>query len=250
MRAILVSVDYADMLAVTLPYNRHHFEEVMVVTVPGDPSIGIAEENQCGVYATEVFYARGADFNKWAALEEGLDVFGRRGWMVIMDADILWPKQICVRESILQVGYLYGPLARFWDSARLPIPGEDAWRVFPLRPNQTEWAGYTQVFHASDPHLPSPPWHQTDWRHAGGADSYFHMLWPPNQKVRLPFEVLHLGPHGCNWCGRQTPYLDGSRGPGVEGARKRMKRLYAERHRLRGRGYAHERLPADGGGDR
>ena len=32
MRAILVAVDYADLLAITLPYNRQHFYEVMVVT--------------------------------------------------------------------------------------------------------------------------------------------------------------------------------------------------------------------------
>ena len=35
MRAILVSVDYADILALTLPLNRHHFSDVMVAATIG-----------------------------------------------------------------------------------------------------------------------------------------------------------------------------------------------------------------------
>ena len=36
MNAILVCVDYSDLLAITLPHNRHHFNKVMVVTTPED----------------------------------------------------------------------------------------------------------------------------------------------------------------------------------------------------------------------
>jgi hypothetical protein len=76
--------------------------------------------------------------------------------------------------------------------------------------NNEEFAGYFQLFHASDPVLQRTPWHETDWTWAGGADSFFHQKWSESNKVRPPFEVLHLGPPFINWCGRVTPFADGT----------------------------------------
>jgi hypothetical protein len=78
MRAAIVSVDFGDLLEITLPYNRHHFTEVMIVTTPADwRSQEAARNNNAGLYVTDTFYAQGEDFNKWAALEEALDQYGR-----------------------------------------------------------------------------------------------------------------------------------------------------------------------------
>ena len=94
MRAFLVSVDYTDLLALTLPCNRHHFTEVFVVTSTADaPSVRpVADACRAEVLATDLFYASGADFNKWLALEWALDHVGRKGWICLMDADVVWPK--------------------------------------------------------------------------------------------------------------------------------------------------------------
>lgn len=215
MRAILVCVDYADLLAVTLPYNRHHFDDVMVVTASSDTkSSEVALANDAKVYTTDSFYLDGAKFNKWRALEEALDAYGREGWMCIMDADVLWPKHLpdSFRDS-LQPGFLYAPLRRMFTDLSQPIPQEPYWRQYPIHRNIGEWAGYSQLFHCSDPALGEPPWHQIDWLHAGGADSFFQAKWHPSRKIRPAFEVLHLGEAGQNWCGRATPYLDGSQHP-------------------------------------
>ena len=215
MKAILVAVDYADILGVTLPYNRHHFDEVMIVTTPTDLAIHkIAEENNATIYATTSFYDNGAVFNKWKALEEGLDALGREGWLCLMDADVMWPKQ--VPDYPREVGCLYTPLRRMMRKIRMPIPPEAEWDQFTLHRQQVEWAGFSQIFHCSDPHLGLAPWHEINWRHAGGADSIFQLKWPNNRKVRPPFEVLHLGPSGCNWCGRATERLDGTVPDGSE----------------------------------
>jgi hypothetical protein len=231
MRAILVSVDFADLLAITLPYNRHHFTDVLVVTTHEDKETQwVALENRAQLFLTNAFYQNGADFNKWLALELGLDAFGRDGWLCIMDADVLWPRETSRTVSQgqryheigrlpldLKIGNLYTPRRRMLDESgwrqnlsEAGAPPERLWPDLPLHPQQVEFAGYTQIFHANDPHLPSPPWHQTDWRHCGGADSFFQALWPPQRKVRPPFEVLHLGPAGLNSCGRVTPRLDGT----------------------------------------
>src|SRR5574337_135513 len=95
VRMITVAVDMADILALTLPYNRHHFKEVCVVTSSRDEEAWkVAAKNNTLVYITDVFYENGAHFNKWAALEEGLDFMGREGWIAVMDVDTVLPKAI------------------------------------------------------------------------------------------------------------------------------------------------------------
>lgn len=225
LRAITVCVDYQDLLAVTLAYNRGHFSEFHIVTDGKcfDQVDAIARPLDCCVHMTQLFYERGAAFNKWAALEWGIDQIGREGWLCLMDADVLWPKMAKVRPydgDILQKGYLCTPLRRMapWpyrndygslkatalnvsDGGSL-FPVEEDWKQFPVHRNVREWAGYSQIFHASDPVLGPPPWHEIDWKHAGGADSIFQRKWPAERKVRPPWECLHLGEAGKNWFGR------------------------------------------------
>src|SRR3990172_1042499 len=196
MRAITVAVDYLDLLAITLPYNRHHFDDFMVVTSPPERDKGIiqlATALKCRVHVTDAFYRNNAVFNKWLALEEALDAFGRHDWTVLLDADILWPRKL--PEFPKAIGCLYTPFRRIaidYRSFADGVPPESQWARFRLF-KEYEYAGYSQIFHADDRHLPAPPWHETDWVHAGGADSFFQRLWPDVEKIRPPFTVLHLG---------------------------------------------------------
>lgn len=209
LRAILVCVDYADILQRTLPYNRHHFDEVCIVTTPGDSdTLTVANVCKCQTFQTDIFYKDEAQFNKWAALEEALNFFGRYGWLCIMDADVFWPKE--AHFPILKPGNLYAPYRRMMRSISDPIPPEDEWDQFKRHRNTREFAGYSQIFHADDPRLGPPPWHEINWKHAGGADSFFQRKWPRENKIRPPFEVLHIGPACKNWCGRVSEYADGT----------------------------------------
>lgn len=245
--AILVSVDYTDLLRLTLPRNRHHFDKVLVVTSTENYEHVRAVARPCGalVYGTNAFYEQGAQFNKWLALEEGLDALGRRGWLCVMDADVVWPGVL--PDFQLRRGCLYAPYRRMMnDLADLSVgglPPEERWLEYLRHPNVGEFAGYSQIFHAGDPVLGDPPWHEVDWRHAGGADSYFQARWPTDRKVRLPFEVLHLGPAGVNWCGRATPYVGGGCHEDAA-ARARQTRAYVSgRARRAGTDrHGHERL--------
>jgi hypothetical protein len=242
MRAIIVSVDYTDLLAITLPWNRHHFGEVMLVTDRQDVENvePLAAEHECRLFTTDSFYARGATFNKWAALEEALDAYGRKGWLCLMDADVLWPKDVSIARH-LQVGTLIAPLRHMMEDltplrrhGAAGIPDEKDWGRFPIHRNIHEWAGYSQIFHAEDPHLPPPPWHETDWRHAGGADSFFQMMWPPQHKVRPDWRVLHLGPAGANWYGRSTAYLSGASHPQAGQRQAAVENLWLNRRGKQG----------------
>lgn len=244
LRAILVSVDYADLLAVTLPYNRHHFHDVMVVTAKRDTAtMQVAVANHCRTYVTDAFYERGAVFNKWLALELALDAYGREGWLCVMDADVLWPRQAPLS---LEPGNLYTPYRRMWEGypkapgwfMRIPpydplgIVPERHWHRFDRHRNVKEWPGYTQIFHASDPALGGTGhWHETDWVHAGGADSLFQRRWTREHKLRPPWEVLHLGEAGQNWYGRATPYLDGTVAPQAGERLRLVAEIWEERRR-------------------
>jgi hypothetical protein len=236
MKAIMVCVDYSDYLAITLPRNRHHFDEVMVVTSLADTKTRrICRDNNATTFCTESFWEDGADFNKWKALELGLDALGRDGWICLMDADVIWPKTIPPVDY--QAGHLYTPRRRMMYEVVDPLPLETEWDQFPVHKNDAEFAGYSQIFHGSDAALGEAPWHDINWKHAGGADSFFQLKWARSRKIRPPWEVLHLGPAGCNWCGRATDYLDGTK---IEGGEEKMNRL---------RAYVHGRRAFRRGGD-
>lgn len=231
MKAILVSVDFGDLLSITLPHNRHHFSEVAVVTTPTDTlTHEIADVNGAKVFCTNSFYDNDCDFNKWKALEEGLDWFGRDGLLCIMDVDVLWAKTfpVCVWEK----GKIYTPKRRMMEDLSKPIPLDSGdWKKFPLHRQQVEWAGYTQIFHADDPVLGKPPWHQINWKHAGGADSFFQQKWDKSNKLRPPFEVLHLGLAGKNWCGRVTEGIDGTKPSQAEERHRKLRSYLSGRRR-------------------
>ena len=275
LTAVIVCVDYSDYLSVTLPRNRHHFREVLIVTHPSDlRTLSIAVRHECKTFVTSAFYDDGADFNKWLALELGLDFIGRNRWLCLLDADVIWPDNLPVDRDYFEVGKLYTPLRRMqktlekepcpdcnngWDSYCVPkhtpaydkprhticehclssgcivdIPKEDTWNKFPIHSNINEWAGYTQIFHGADPVLESNRhWHQTNWKHAGGADSFFQQKWAKENKIRPPFEVLHLGEAGKNWCGRVSPLLCGEDVQGAADNEERMRQLMYNRKKKR-----------------
>ena len=196
MICFTVCVDFADVLELTLPYNRHHFNEQVIVTNRRDrETVRVGIRNGCIIHRTDVFYENGADFNKWAALEEALRVY-RNGDICLLDCDILVPKGAEVRsiENCLQTPY------RRMNPDYTVLP-EDQWKRYPLHHVVNQFPGYMQVFNCNDPVL-SDPWFQQNWRHAGGADSFFQARWKPENKIRPEYEVLHLGQSHQHWCGR------------------------------------------------
>lgn len=247
MHAVTVAVDYLDLLRLTLPYNRHHFDDYTIITDPASAGVQgmarLADSNRARVLVTDLFYADGAKFNKWRALEWGLDRIGRKGWLCLLDADVCWPKTADLRR-ILRPGFLYTPFRRMFPTIPSEVPSEGDWHAYPAHRNEGEFAGYSQVFHADDPALGPAPWHQTDWIHAGGADSFFQAKWPLHLKVRPAWSCLHLGPAGVNWLGRASAYADGTTPPDATAKQHELRGLISRR-RKQPPGtarYAHERL--------
>ena len=240
MKSIVVCVEFDDLLAITLPRNARHFERVLVVTSPADEATQhvVSAVPNGEVYATDAFYRQGAAFNKGLALEQGFDVLGREGWLLVWDADIVMPDRMELAD--VEIGNLYSPHRRM---CRNPgeYHGQTDWTRWPIQGDR-EHAGYFQLFHAADPLLGDRPWYGIDWKHAGGCDSDFQARWPAHKRRRLPFEVLHLGVEHVNWHGRCQPRLDGSLPPDAQARRKAQRRMYRERRR---HGFRQEKIGSE-----
>jgi len=225
MNALTVSVNYDDLLAITLPRMAAVFDRVCVVTDLHDYDTLLIAESHDNVFAhqTDAFTRNGATFNKGLAQEEGLDILGRRGWICCIDSDILLPKSIHFGD--LEPGCLYGAKRRLCDEPQRWMEPWDQWPII----LDSELGGFLHVFHADDKVLKRQPWYGIDWRHAGGCDSQFEARWPRNRKVRLPLEVLHLGPLKLNWWGRQSARMDGKPLPNAKRAGNLMDEMIRRR---------------------
>jgi len=197
LNALIVSVDYAHELALTLPRNRKHFDRVLVITSPRDTATcNLAKENHASYLQTDAFSSSHVTgFAKDAAIRQGLQQLGPVGWIMHLDADILLPDALPMPD--LEVGTLYGAKRRLcsgWTFSK-------DWAQYPYQPDSI-MAGYCQLYHSSDPNVqpwPNYPVEKLVWY----SDTVFQDRWPPERKVWLPFDVLHIGdPPRQNWCGR------------------------------------------------
>lgn len=243
LKGLTVCVEFDDLLRLTLARNARHFEQLVVVTSPHDRRTMEAVEEvarehgleNVDVYLTNAFYKRGAAFNKGMSIEHGLDVLGRSGWLLVWDIDVVMPDVMDL--SAVEPGRLYCPHRRMCRDIK-DYTGQTDWSRWPVE-KETELAGYFQLFHAEDPVLTVRPWYAIDWRHAGGYDSVFQARWPNRRKVRLPFEVLHLGESYLNWHGRVQPRADGTLPREADKRRRAQKEMYAQRKK---RGFENERI--------
>jgi hypothetical protein len=243
IKGICVSVQFGDLLSLTLHKNARHLTDCLVVTHPDDKETQavVSRVPSARCFCTDVFYRGGARFNKGWGMELGLDVLGRDGWIAIWDADTLFPDAIVLPPGGLDPETLYTAPRRILDDPRQYREGMD-WKRLPLSRDMS-FAGYFQLFSASASVLAGGGYfYDPTFQHAGGCDGYFESRWPANRKVRLPFEVLHLGPRDANWFGRTTARVDGEPVPEAEERAKTMLAFKRQKGWLPGQPLA-ERIP-------
>lgn len=216
LKGVTVCVDFDDILEITLPYNQRHYQRFVVVTSTADERTQkLCRRLHVECLVTDVFYENGAAFNKWAALELGLDAIGRSGWINVIDADIMIPRH--TREFTPEIGKLYTPLRRnFTTWLTESVPNEPYWRRFRMVNLREEHAGYFHLFHADSPQCRELPWYSTQFKWAGTADTLFQRRFQERDKLRPKFEVLHIGETFQNWAGRVQPRIDGEEVPQSE----------------------------------
>ncbi len=211
IKAITVCVNYDDLLRLALPRIVKHVDTLLIVTSFTDlrtHALAAEYPDKVQLHMTDAFYRNGASFNKGLAMEEGFDVLGRTGWILILDADIVLPPVIPKLDLV--IGKMYTPGRHILSNVDGMTPEGVEWlspQDLPFRHENGNF-GYFQLFHADDPVIRERPWYGTDWVHAGGCDSVFEKRWAKADRLRMPFVVIHLGDPDQNWFGRSTARID------------------------------------------
>lgn len=206
IRGITISVNYSHVLAITLPRNMRHMSECLVITSQEDRETQelVNSTERVSLLVTDAFTRHGAYFNKGLAFEEGFDVLGRHGQILIWDSDILFPSTI--PWGLIRPGFLNGCKRRICDPLSKWSETLD-WRSCPTHLDGGP-IGFWQCFQADDPRLAKRPWYSVNFPHAGGGDAYFVQHWDAAHRCVLPFECLHLGPVDRYWFGTSPEAIE------------------------------------------
>lgn len=230
IEAVTCCVNYADILAHTLPRNLNVFDSILVVTTPEDKQTQkVCQYYRVPYLMTDAFDARWGNFKKGQAINEGLRHLKRQDWICHFDSDIVFPPH--TREALeradLDTKSLYGAdrlecksyrdWHRFLDDPEPPIAAADylihtthspfqvATRVQMQHSGGYIPIGFFQLWHADSGILQYPEGHSD----AGREDSHFAMQWPRAKRHLLPeILVYHLesedAPMAVNWKKRTT----------------------------------------------
>ena len=117
LEAVTVCVNVASELKYIVA-NRKLFDRWVVVTVVEDKeTIALCEQNDIQVVLSQRVFADGAPFAKSRAINDGLSVCDRDGWLLLLDADIILPDNFReIFDSIPENEYtkqcIFGPKLR------------------------------------------------------------------------------------------------------------------------------------------
>lgn len=227
VEAVVTCVGYADFLNWTLPFNKQHFDRLVVVTSPED----LETQRICSYWhvecvLTDAFYESGG-FNKGAGINVGLDKLEKDGWVIHFDADIYLPPR--TREILtllpLDETSLYGidrmncqGFENFIKYLENPddIHGNDGFlrlaqfslgsRLLNLARDGYVPIGYFQMWCPLKSGVNTYPDFHTG---ADRTDTLFVYNWTREKRALIPELIcIHLeseeAPMGINWKGRKS----------------------------------------------
>ena len=225
LSALIVCVNYWDFLRRTLPINHGHFNEVVVVTAPGDErTMQVCADLDVACIVTEEFFAGGAPFNKGRAINHALRCLTNPKWVALMDADIVLPPNF--RRGLTSFGL---DPAKLYTCDRHVCETPDLWDKI----QQGAMHPYHRQLYPAETFLYIPRWDQVTKRlalpmgylqiaHYGGiistlgyptssedanwSDVDFAMCYPAADRAWIDdMRVIHLGTTGGNEKGLATP---------------------------------------------
>jgi hypothetical protein len=239
IESVITCVNYADILAHTLPLNYRQFDKTVVVTAPEDKATQKVVDYYTGVQSckTDAFRSRWGEFCKGAGINAGLDALDKDAWILHLDADIILPPNFreVLENADLDTTMIYG-------ADRAEFKSYADWQAFYGSPEPhtqgngffihithhgqqlgtriafQHFGGYVpigffQLWHADSKILRYPQGH-TD---AGREDSVFPTQWPRSKRALIPeIVVYHLESEaaemGINWHGRKSKPFGGGNG--------------------------------------
>ncbi len=227
LECVTICVNFSDVLAHTLPLNKHHFNKMVVVRDEQDDATwNLCAHHHIECVTTNYFYHNDHAFNKGNGIIEGLRRLKLDDWVLHLDADIVLPPRF---RSLLQ-NVVQPQADTIYGIDRMMCPSFEAWMQFvgePLRQHTDQifvearpWPlgarvakldgdgyipiGFFQLWNAAATGIKDyPNQHGT----AGRTDMLHAMRWPRPKRLLIPEIVgIHLeGPQEKgkrNWRGR------------------------------------------------
>ncbi len=223
LRLLTTSVNYSDYLNYTLKYNIEIFDEIYIATTKEDSSTHqvIKEHNtkynNIRTISTDLFYSNKAILNKGAAINLLLQSISKTGWVLIGDADCIYPLVLKTSVPDLDPNYLFGMYRHIVDTAK-DLENEVG-RMSNLQDN-TEFfrdlksqhgfihrlvLGYCQLFNFSSKFLQDKELTYPDGRSCRYVDTIFSRSnFNRKYKSLLDMYCIHLGQTATNWYGRKS----------------------------------------------
>ena len=191
---IVTSVNYDDLLRLTLPTTCNICDVVYVLTAEGDASIQVARDNGTKVMEYNGWQEQNASFNKSGALATAQHYVHEHhpaAWVMIADADMILPPTL--RQSILDAR----DRTALYSVARVDYKNPQAYRENKASYYAFPFSGYCQIYR-SETKATYPQWSKD----AGFCDCFFRdkfATW-----IRHPGVAGHLGTDHVNWQGRKS----------------------------------------------
>lgn len=213
--AVLVCIQYADFLALTLPSIVATFDRVVVVTEESDTrTLSLCDKLGAIAVCSARRNFRGLSFNLPALVNDGIRALERNGFICKLDSDIFLPEGIrrILRASLVDKSCLYGARRWFCEDYATFCEYQRTGDISLLEPpyeGEGNVLGFLQCFHASSPHLRNGPFYEEERYEAPSLtnDRLFREQFPQSAWRILSSDVVHLGldPIGTNWNGRRSP---------------------------------------------
>lgn len=192
---------YSDFLRITLPLNKKHFDNILVVTTLKDiETQSVCRENNVDFYCTDEFFANGSKFDCNRAMNAALHKLKYKDWIVSASPDIIYQDDFREKLKIeeLDSDTMYGTSRLFVDTYkdwRDYLTGKRELSSFEEIPG---WGcGFTQIFDLNSSKLKGIPLNQTFPSNGQAVESDIWMLRRFHPDVRdvgkLPITVIHLG---------------------------------------------------------
>jgi len=202
--AITLSVNYGDILKMTLLHMLDQFDSVYVVTDEQDRyTRSLARRLNANLVETNIFYDGGAKFNKSKAINLAYRLADANEWVALIDADIMLPENFrdIANNHICNIDHLYSAPRVVYNTY------EDLINNNYSKDNlgkKTGW-GYLQIFHPKCPKINKYQLYNERYHDASSGDVEFRYQWGEDEIITLPIVLKHLGPVKSNWSGRRAP---------------------------------------------
>lgn len=218
LEAVLVCVNYSDILQITLPRNLNFFDRINVITHNNDnETIKLCKKYNVDITITDRMYEnKKDDFNKGKALNEGIKELTKQDWLVIIDADMTFSNNLRdeLKNNIKDKNKIYGIpryLCKTHEEWNKYLIDESIISSWPCQKRKSIGVGYFQMTNFNNEIMKEMTknnlWYSEGWGHCGRSDRYFYRSWPDDLRSSISNVYgIHLGDDSfqANWRGRTT----------------------------------------------